>query len=257
MTALFAIFMSVDVFVYQTLNALAGNRVVDWLASFEENCSVLKGGLFLGMYWYFWFRVDPDQNRRRRAIIVALVGALLALITARIVADIAPYRVRPMYDYRLPQHPYAFPINSNMVNWSSFPSDTATFFFALGAGLAYLYRPLTMPLLAYIVIWVCLPRMFLGIHYLSDMLVGAVIGISLVLASLNRRWLQSQPVTVAIALSDSKPEMFYVVAFVVSFEMSVLFQTTFESQHEPHSMSLRHGLRTTTLKVRQLRFCVF
>ena len=209
--------------IYHFLNGFAGNRFLDHFANFEENDNLLKGGLFLAMYWYLWFRAGSDRDRRRRAIIAILAGALLALVASRTVANFAPYRVRPMYDSELQHYPYSFPTSPNLVNWSAFPSDTATFFFALAFGLAYLSRRLAIPAMLYVAGWVCLPRMFLGLHYASDIVAGAAIGIILVWASLKVEWLQSGFATRLLALAEARPEVFYAAAFLASFEMGVLF----------------------------------
>jgi undecaprenyl-diphosphatase len=223
MSGLLKTIWSVDAFIYHFLNGFAGNRILDWFASFEDGSNLLKGGAFLAMYWYLWFKAGADQERRRTAIIVIVVGALLALVAARSIANLMPYRIRPMYDPRLQHHAYAFPITPTLVNWSAFPSDNATFFFALAFGLSYLSRRFTIPAMLYVAGWICLPRMFLGLHYASDVVAGAVIGVTVVWASLKVKWLQSRLATPALALADAKPEVFYVAAFLVSFEMAVLF----------------------------------
>jgi len=223
MSVLLQMIQNVDVVIYHFFNEFAGNRFLDYLASFEENNNLLKGGLFLAMYCYLWFRAGSDQDRRRRAIIAIVAGALLALVASRTIADFAPYRIRPMYDLHLQHHPYAFPISPNLIKWSAFPSDTATFFFALAFGLAHLSRRLTIPAMLYVAGWICLPRLFLGVHYASDEVVGGVIGITAVWASLNVGWLQSGLATGLLALVKSKPEVFYPAAFLTSFEMGVLF----------------------------------
>jgi len=223
MNLLVGMVRSVDVVIYHFLNGFAGNRWVDCFASFEENDSLLKGGLFLAMYWYLWFRAGPHQDRRRRAIIAIVVGGLLALVVSRMLADITPFRVRPMYDLSLQHRPYAFPISPKLVNWSAFPSDNATYFFALAFGLGYLSRRLAIPVMLYTTVWICLPRMFLGVHYASDVVVGAAVGIAFVWASLRMEWLQSSLGARVLALVDTKPGVFYAAAFLISFEMSALF----------------------------------
>jgi membrane-associated phospholipid phosphatase len=212
-----------DVVIYHFLNGFAGNRFLDHFASFEENDNLLKGGLFLAIYWYIWFLASPDRDRRRKAIITILTGALLALAASRIIANFAPYRIRPMYDLNLQHNPYSFPTSPHLIDWSAFPSDTAAFFSALAFGLAYLSRRLTIPLILYVAGWICLPRMFLGVHYASDVVAGAAIGIVLVWASLKVGWLQSVFAMRLLAFAKAKPEVFYAAAFLASFEMGVLF----------------------------------
>jgi len=224
MSVLLQVIQNIDLIIYRFFNGFAGNRLLDYLASFEENDHLIKGGLILAIYWYLWFRASSDQNRRRRAIIAIVIGALLALIASRTIANFAPYRVRPMYDLHLQHHPYAFPVSAALVNWSAFPSDTATFFFALAFGLAYLSRRLAVPAMLYVAGWICLPRLFLGVHYASDLVAGAVIGILVVRASLKAEWLHSNLAERLLALAEGKPEIFYAAAFLASFEMGMLFE---------------------------------
>lgn len=209
-----------DIGVYHFLNGYAGNWFLDRIVSHEEAGNLLKGGLFLALYAYLWFRVDTDQRTRRSEIIAIIAGALLTLVVSRLIANLAPFRLRPMY---LPHRPYAYPITLNMENWSSFPSDTAAYFIALAYGLAHFMRRYAVPLMLYAVVWICLPRLFLGEHYLSDMVAGAAIGFTVVWLSLRSEWLRSGLADLVLAFMDAKPQIFYGIAFFVCFEMGVLF----------------------------------
>src|SRR5580658_9601367 len=83
MNILLQVVQNLDLSVYRFLNGFAGNWLADHLANFEENNNLAKGGLFLGMYAYLWFRIGPDQEERRRAILAILTGTLLALVVTR------------------------------------------------------------------------------------------------------------------------------------------------------------------------------
>jgi PAP2 superfamily len=110
------------------------------------------------------------------------------------------------------------------VNWSSFPSDTAAYFFALAFGLAYLSRRLAIPIILYTAAWVCLPRMYLGLHYASDIVVGAAIGITTVWVSLRSELLQAMVARRLLSAMETTPEWFYAIAFLVSIEMATVFE---------------------------------
>jgi len=223
MNALLQVVHGLDFGAYQFLNGFAGNWFLDHLAGFEERNNLLKGGLFLAMYASLWFRPDPRQEERRRTIFAILTGTLLALVVCRIIADIFPFRLRPMYDPSLPHHAYAVPPSLRMVDWSSFPSDTAAYFFALAVGLAHLLRRFSVPILLYTAGWICLPRMFLGEHYLSDILAGAAIGMVVVKASLASHWLRQRFASHVLRFMDLEPHVFYAAAFLAFLEMGVMF----------------------------------
>lgn len=214
---------SADIAIYHFLTAFAGNWALDRLASFEESDYILKGGLFFAIYWYLWFSDGSDQERRRRDIIAIVIAAPLAIIFSRAVAFLVPFRLRPIYDPALAHAVYSLPINPNLENWSSFPSDTAAFFFALAFGLVHLIRRLAIPIVLYTVAWVCLFRMYLGIHYASDIIAGSVIGIMTVWVSLRSDFLTSIVTRRVLTTMEMKPARFYAIAFLLSFEMATDF----------------------------------
>lgn len=250
MHTLLRLIQGVDVSVFAWLSRLHGSWFLDRLASHLESNLLFKSGLFISMYWYFWFREEPDRQERRNTILMILVGTLAGLFIARILATLAPFRVRPMYDLNLAQHPLSIPLPTSVIEWSSFPSDTVTFLGALGFGLIRLSRRLTIPIVLYLAVWICLPRMYLGIHYASDILVGAGIGVVTVWAALKIeaiRWIVARPL---LAFMEAKPQVFYPAAFLISFEMASLFWDIREPVRSvlhaastgPHHLALGVGL---------------
>jgi len=223
MSHLFQVIRHWDLGIYQFLGRYAGNWFVDRLVSHEESNSLFKGGLFIAAYWYLWFQDHSDPDRRRRLIITIVTAALAALALARALAFAIPFQVRPAFDQGIRQFSYSFPISRNMENWNSFPSDTATYFFALAFGLAYLLRRFVIPILLFTAVWICLPRLYLGEHYASDIVVGAAIGIAAVWIALRIDWIQSTFARRVLQCVEKSPQWFYGIAFLVSFEMAVLF----------------------------------
>ncbi len=223
MNFLFHLIHSLDTSVFLFLNRFAGNWFIDRLVSYEEADNFFKGGLFLAAYAYVWFQAGPRQEEQRKSIIAILAGTLLALVVARTVANYAPYRLRPMYDATLPQRAYSFPMTYNMENWSSFPSDSAAYFFALAYGLVRLLRRYAVPVLLFTAVWICLPRMFSGLHFLSDIVVGIAIGIGMVEASLRSGWLRRNFTAPILDFIEAKPHISYAASFMIFFEMGVAF----------------------------------
>lgn len=84
---------NVDVSIYYILNEFVGNRFLDRFFFYQESNTLLKCGLLVSMYWYFWFRGGPDRERRRRAIFTIIVGAVLALSINRGISALSPFRV--------------------------------------------------------------------------------------------------------------------------------------------------------------------
>ena len=222
---------SVDLGVYHFLNGYAGHRVLDLLASFEEESSLLKGGLFLSLYVYLWFRGGPDRQDRRSTIIAIFAGIVLAVIVSRVIADVVPFRIRPMYEGSITHRPHSFAITGNMERWSSFPSDTAAYFAAMAFGLGWLLRRYGALLALYTAVWICLPRLFLGEHYLSDILVGSMVGVTTVWLSVRSKRIRLTLAGFVLWLLDSHPGVFYGAGFLALFEMAVMFADLRSAAH--------------------------
>jgi len=214
---------SIDVNIYTWLGGFAGNWVLDRLASHEEGDQIFKGGLVVAIYWFSWFRLGSDRTRRLRVIATAVIGALVAVIVARTISFVVPFRVRPMFDPAVIHPRYSIPITANLESWSGFPSDTASFFVALAFGTCYLFRRLAIPIMVYVAGWICLPRMYLGIHYASDIVAGAAIGVATVWVLFRNKWFQSSVVGRMVLFEKTSAHWFYAIAFLVSFEMASLF----------------------------------
>ena len=166
------------------------------------------------------------------------------------VATLMPFRVRPMYDANLQHHPFSMPTPTGFIDWSSFPSDHAAYLFALGFGLIWLSRRFAILVVLYLAGWVCLPRLYLGIHYVSDLAVGAAIGMLTVWASLKIKRVDSKVARPMLMFANAKPQVFYTLAFLGMFEMTTLFwdiqapvhAALHAVSHVPHHKILAVGL---------------
>jgi len=239
--------MNLDLAVLHAVNGFCGNSILDRIAAYEESNFFFKGGLYLAAYWWFWF--TPDQNRRqanRRIILITFVGTVLALALDRALADTLPFRVRPMYAPNIGYHAPSIPFEVNLEHWSAFPSDTATFWLALSYGLYRIKRPLGIAAMVYSTLWMCLIRLYVGIHYPSDLVVGAVLGPAVVWSLerlLARREAFIDNVMARMSRWEQRrPDIFYAVAFMISFELAIMF------------VDLRDMVRGTAHALRKMGF---
>ena len=220
--------MHLDLAVFHAVNGLCGNWLLDRIAAYEENNYFFKGGIFLALYWWFWFAPEQDRRlRNRQIILVAIVGTIVALALNRALAVTLPFRVRPMYAAGIGYHAPSIGFAMNLEHWSSFPSDSATYWFALSFGVFRLNRVLGVAAMVYSTLWMCLVRLYLGIHYPSDLLAGAVLGLVVVWTVEHLVAWQHAPVRSAMlrlaAVERNHPGLFYATAFVVSFELTMMF----------------------------------
>jgi undecaprenyl-diphosphatase len=177
----------------------------------------------LCVFWALWFQPAEDQFARRKVLLVTILAVLLALVANRAISVVMPYRVRPMetpgIGYRLPLFEDGFNY-SDFERWSSFPSDQATYFFAFAAGFWLLSTRLGTFMFLYST-FIALSRVYLGTHFPSDVLTGALLGI-VVQLGLNRESVRKL-VTPALMMEKMQPAYFNGLMFFVLLEMGTGF----------------------------------
>jgi undecaprenyl-diphosphatase len=249
MNTLFHLIFSFDAGIYHWLSQFHGNWFLDHLIAQIEANTLLKTGLFIAGYCYFWFYEGRDQQERRKSILMIFVGVFVGLAITRALATIAPFRVRPMFETSIKQYPLSVPLTFNFVDWSSWPCDHAAYLGALAFGLALLSRRLTIPVMTYFAVWVCVPRLYLGIHYTSDVLTGTAIGIVTVWATLHIEEIRSFVANPILAFMEAKPQLFYTAAFLILFEMAMLFWDIQQPVHALLKTAGSSGHHRTALAV--------
>jgi membrane-associated phospholipid phosphatase len=137
-----------------------------------------KGLVLIPVLWLIWFQPVKRREWRREIVIATVVSAWLALASGRFLAELLPFRVRPLYEPRLHVH-FSSNWDSTLSTWSSFPSDHAMLWMSVATGIFIVWRWVGALALLYTVVFICLPRAYLGFHYPSDLLAGAAIGVSI------------------------------------------------------------------------------
>lgn len=197
---------------------------------FLSESSLVKGGLFLALLWWLWFRKPADGPGRRDYVLSTLVTCVAAVLIARLLAVSLPFRERPMVASA--QH-FVLPYGSDadaLGGWSAFPSDHAVLFFALAMGLYQAHRPFGIAAFLYAAFVICLPRIYLGLHWPTDILAGAALGAGVA-------WLGARQAVrdgigrPALRWLDRYPSPFYAAMFLVTFEIMNLFGDVREAGH--------------------------
>jgi membrane-associated phospholipid phosphatase len=222
---------NIDLHVYYWLSRFHGSLILDNIATHQEANTFFKSAILIATYWYFWFREGRERQQRRATILSIFAGTLVGLIATRLIASLAPFRIRPFYDSSVHHQALAVPLPNDFMSWSSFPSDHAAYLCALGFGLILLSRRLTIPVGLFLAGWVCFPRLYLGIHYLSDMVVGAALGIGAVWAAQHLKFVNSRVSQPVLAFADARPQIFFMVAYLTMYEMGSLFWDIREPMH--------------------------
>lgn len=199
--------------------------VFDETVSFLSVNYLLKGGVLMLFVWWAWFRSDGRDSKERDHIIATMLGCVVALAIGRLMVILLPFRVRPLHEMGLNLvMPYGVSEDA-LAKLSSFPSDHAVLFFGLVTGLFFVSRALGVFALLYTILVVALPRMYLGLHYATDILGGALVGIAICWAA-NIWLVRSHAVQSIKEFSWTQARYFYPVLFLVTYQIADLFENS-------------------------------
>jgi undecaprenyl-diphosphatase len=209
------------------------NRFADrwpWLnVAFREmeEHNLLKGGPVVLLFWVAFFPRDGSANEileRRRKLAATIPLAIFGVVLARTLAVVLPYRERPLRTIDLHfKLPHALR-PTVLYGWSSFPSDHAVLFVTLAVGLLLASRLLGSLALVYTFVAILFPRIYLGLHWPTDLLAGAAIGTALasivaIPAYRDFVW------RIAMRCWQRSPGIFAAFVFLLSYEIIDLFET--------------------------------
>ncbi len=212
--------MQLDLWMIHALNRMAGNYLVDSAIGTVSGNDFVKGTVLLTPYWFYWFERPSAIDPARSLLIKGILSGLVAIVVARILANSLPTRLRPLDDPAVYFLLNVKQTTNNLENWSAFPSDHAALVFALSLSLFKISSRVSYFFLIYSAVIICLPRIYLGLHYPSDVIVGALIGLLSSSAVQNMRlgWVDRIK-----GFADQKPSVFYTVAFIVTSELAQMF----------------------------------
>lgn len=185
----------------------------------------LKGGVFFIFLWWLWFRNSSDAMSDRVDVIRIAAAICFTIVIARALQILLPGRPRPINDPSLAfVAPFTQP-RDILEHWSSFPSDHAVVFFALATAIWARYRLLGAIAFLWIAIFAMLPRLYVGLHYPSDVAAGAVIGIVVMIIAdaLPMPRLALRLIERLFAWERRHPASFYCTAVAVTYEFMSLF----------------------------------
>ncbi|MGF6962122.1 phosphatase PAP2 family protein [Paraburkholderia youngii] len=182
-----------------------------------------KGLVLIPLLWWMWFQRGDRREWRREMVLATLLSGLLALFVGRLLTHWLPFRVRPVFSSELHLHFAGRVIDdAQLSTWSSFPSDHAMLWMAIATGIFLVWRAIGVLVLIYAVLVICVPRAYLGFHYPSDLLVGALIGAGITYL-MTRDAIRVRYATPALRWMERYPGPSASLAFMLCLELATQF----------------------------------
>ncbi len=163
--------MYYDIKIFQALNGLANHsKILDLLGIFFAEYFLYLLILFL-LFFLFWPKKDRIKNRAM--VLISLAAAFFARYGVKSIILLFYERPRPYMN--LPSVHKLISVNP-IENFQSFPSGHTIFLFALSTVIYFFNKKLGIFFLVCSAI-IAVARIFVGVHWPSDILAGAVLGI--------------------------------------------------------------------------------
>jgi len=174
----------------------------------------------VGLLWGVLSFDRPDRDTTSD-MVRAFVGTIFAVFIGRLLQLFLPFRARPLYEPSLNFQPLENMPTKILEGWSSFPSDHGVLYGAVAVAIVCRSRTVGVLALAWTLVVILLPRVYVGFHYPFDVIVGCALGAAMMVA------IMALPVPeyakAAIGRWRTRP-LFQTLVFMFMFEVASLFQ---------------------------------
>jgi undecaprenyl-diphosphatase len=226
-------FTGFDYGIIRVLNSVSGRSAILDYGMSGFTLEMFSSLLLVCLIWWAWF--GTDHLERRSALLVGVVMSFVGGILSRGLQLTLPTHVRPLF---VPALHFQAPLSVNpavLNSWNSFPSDHAAVFFGLAATLLLVNRTIGWVAVA-LAIWLNFVRIYLGFHFPTDVIGGAMLGIFFVMLTQPLRF--SKPLRWIMSFESSRKPLFYAGWFYFCFGVATLF-----NDYRGIAKTLMHALK--------------
>jgi undecaprenyl-diphosphatase len=233
-----------DLPILRFMTGFAGKSpLFDHAVNAISRLDMFKGVVLMCLFWYAWGEVPANQppgwqEQRQKRLVVILIGSLLLGALSRLLQVTLHIHQRPLLSNLGLPFPVMGPAADSLSAWNSFPSDHEMIFFALATGLWSINRKIGAIAFAWTTVVIGLPRIYLGIHYPSDVIAGALFGflgmkmiLALPLARLER---------LLSAWRQAHQGLFFALLYFASDQTSHLMDNLRDLAHSTAKVLLGH-----------------
>ena len=212
---------SFDIVILQFINKFAHRSdVLDKAIAGFGGDNLLVSGFVVALFWWVWTQEDQAPVEEREVLVFGFFASMFAIFVARVLALSLPFRERPLHNPLL--HVPLLVNPDTLIGWSSFPSDHAALFCGLAATVWIGSKRLGTAAFCYVLFLICFPRVYLGIHYPTDIIVGGAIGIGAVYLC-KVAWIRKVSTRPLMYWLENHPGSFNAFLFYLSLEMADKF----------------------------------
>jgi membrane-associated phospholipid phosphatase len=205
--------------VIRVMNVYADHSALfDRLMHALTTRDLLQGVIFVSLLWYLWFSTTEIANRAR--LLTGTVAAACSGIVSRVLQLVLPTHLRPLHTQALG---FVLPVGVTpdaLNHFNSFPSDHGAVFFALSFVIYRERRALGLAAFAWATV-LDVARIYEGYHFPSD-IVGSI-GLALIMVSLFDSHRIHQMACRVIAWEHVRRAPFYLLAFLLTYQIATLF----------------------------------
>jgi undecaprenyl-diphosphatase len=211
-----------DAHIMSWLNGFAQRwPVLDKAAVFTTSGMIAKGTFVALFLWWPWSERSERLRRNREIIWATVLAAFGSLIVGLVVQKLLPFRMRPIDN---PALHFVHPRGQGAIEgWpSSFPSDHAILFATLATGSWFIAPEVGIAAHVFAFTMIGLPRIYVGLHYPTDILAGTMLGtLGAVIA--NRDRVRTALAAIPMRWTDRYPGFASAILFLLAVQIASVF----------------------------------